>query len=185
MQERRAAPPLSDGERHRHGALRRLSVAGAVAAAVVAADQITKSWAVDRLAHGRIHVAWKLDLELAFNSGSAFGLARGWAPVLAGFAVIAVMLLVAYVRRVHSDLLAAAVGLVVGGAVGNLADRILGSHHGGVVDFIAPHFWPTFNLADASIVVGAASAALLVWRSGPKPSEAASRDPSETGSRDP
>jgi len=109
---------------------------------------------------------WKLDLELEFNTGSAFSLMRGWAPILAGVAVAIVVLLLASVRRVRSDLLAASVGLVVGGALGNLADRVFRSHHGAVVDFIAFHFWPTFNLADAAIVVGALWAAFLLWRQG-------------------
>jgi signal peptidase II len=140
-------------------------MACAVAAVVVVVDQVTKTWAVHRLQHGPMHLVWKLDLELEFNSGSAFSLVRGWAPVLAGVAVVAVMLLLAFVRRVHSNLLAASMGLVVGGALGNLADRVLRSHHGAVVDFIALHFWPTFNIADAAIVVGAAGAAFLLWRS--------------------
>lgn len=133
---------------------------------MVAVDQLTKAWAVHRLPQGPVHVVWKLDLELALNTGSAFSLARGWAPVLAGLAVVAVVVLVAFVRRVTSTAMAVAVGLVVGGALGNLADRAFRSHGGAVVDFIALHFWPTFNVADAAIVVGAAWAAVLLWRSG-------------------
>jgi signal peptidase II len=136
----------------------------AVAGAVVAADQLTKWWAVDRLAHGPIHVVWKLDLELTYNSGSAFSLAQGWAPVLAAVAVLAVVLLVRAIGRTQSTPLAVALGLVVGGALGNLADRVFRGHHGAVVDFVALHFWPTFNVADASIVVGGILAAALVWR---------------------
>jgi signal peptidase II len=142
-------------------------VAGAVAVAVVVADQLTKTWAVHRLAHGPIHVFWKLDLQLAYNSGISFSLFRGWAPVLGGIAVVVVVVLLAFVRRAQSNFLAASIGLIVGGALGNLADRIFRSHHGAVVDFIAFHFWPTFNVADSAVVVGAAWAALLLWRSGP------------------
>jgi len=164
MQKRRAAPPLSDGERPRRDALRRLLVAGAVAAVVVAVDQATKSWAVHRLSHGPIHVVWKLDLELTYNSGAAFSFARGWAPVLGGVAVIAVLVLLGAVRRVQSTAIAVAFGLVVGGAVGNLADRVIRSNRGAVIDFIALHFWPTFNVADSCIVVGGIMAAALLWR---------------------
>ncbi|MGD0320534.1 MAG: signal peptidase II [Acidimicrobiales bacterium] len=146
--------------------MRRLFVVGAVAAVVVIADQITKTWAVHRLAHGPVHVVWKLDLQLEFNSGSAFSLARGWAPILAAVTVVIVVLLLASVRRARSNLLAASIGLVVGGALGNLADRVLRSYHGAVVDFIAFHFWPTFNVADAAIVIGALWAAFLLWRPG-------------------
>ncbi len=146
--------------------MRRLSVVGAVAAVVVITDQVTKTWAVHRLQHGPVHLVWKLDLELEFNSGSAFSLARGWAPILAAVTVVVVVLLLASVRRVRSDLLAVSIGLVVGGALGNLADRVLRSHHGAVVDFIALHFWPTFNVADTAIVVGVLWAAFLLWRPG-------------------
>ncbi len=139
-------------------------MAGGVAAVVVAADQLTKTWAVHRLARGPIHLVWKLDLELTYNTGSAFSFARGWAPVLAGLAVVAVLSLVAAVRRVRSDWLAAALGLVAGGAAGNLVDRLARSHHGAVIDFVALHFWPTFNVADACIVVGGIAAAALLWR---------------------
>jgi signal peptidase II len=146
--------------------VRRLVVAGTVAAAVVVADQVTKSWAVHRLSQGSIHVIWKLDFELAYNSGSAFSLAQGWAPVLAVVAVVALVVLVAVVRRARSIWTAAALGLVVGGAAGNLADRLFRANHGAVVDFIAFHFWPTFNIADTAIVVGAIWAAFLALRPG-------------------
>jgi signal peptidase II len=139
-----------------------LVVAGSVEVVVVAVDQVTKSWAVRRLSSGDIHVWWKLDFQLTYNSGASFGLARGWAPVIGGVAVTIVVLLLASVRHVRSDALTVALGLVVGGALGNLSDRIFRGHHGAVVDFIALHFWPTFNVADSCIVVGAISAALIV-----------------------
>ena len=136
----------------------------AVAAAVVAADQVTKSWAVHRLGQGSIHVVWKLDFVLSYNTGSAFGLVQGWAPVLAALAVVVVVVLLASVRGVRSWAMTLALGLVVGGAVGNLSDRLFRGHQGGVVDFVALHFWPTFNVADSCIVVGVALAALSLWR---------------------
>lgn len=148
-------------------------VAAVVAVVVVVVDQLTKSWAVHRLSHGSIHVIWKLDLQLTYNSGSAFSLAQGWAPVLGSVAVVIVVVLLAVLRKVRSRVLAAALGLVVGGALGNLADRVVRSHHGAVVDFIALHFWPTFNVADSCIVVGSLWAAALLWRSGVTPAPAA------------
>ena len=144
--------------------MRRLALAGTVAVVVLAADQVTKTWAVHRLSHGPVHVVWKLDFQLTYNTGSAFSFAQGWAPVLAGVAVVAVVALLAAVRRVRSTSLTVAMGLVVGGALGNLTDRVVRPHGGAVVDFVALHFWPTFNVADASIVVGALAAALLLWR---------------------
>lgn len=131
---------------------------------VVVADQASKSWALYRLATGSVHVVWRLDFALSFNSGSAFGLAQGWAPVIAALAVALVVGLVVALRRVRTVPMAAAIGLVLGGAVGNLADRLLRGHHGAVVDFIALHFWPTFNVADACISVGVVVAALSLWR---------------------
>ncbi len=164
MQKRRAAPPLSDGERPRRDALRRLLIAGAVAVVVVAVDQATKTWAVHRLSHGSIHVVWKLDLQLQYNSGAAFSFAQGWAPVLGGLAVVAVIVMLGAVRRVQSTAIAVSLGLVVGGALGNLSDRVFRSNHGSVIDFVALHFWPTFNVADSCIVVGGIMAAVLLWR---------------------
>jgi signal peptidase II len=164
VQERRPAPPLSDGSRRGRVGLRRLFVAIGVAAAVVAADQVTKTWAAHRLSHGSIHVVWKLDLELTYNSGSAFSLLQGWAPVLAALAAVAVVVLLRVVGRSQSTALSIALGLVVGGALGNLADRLFRPDKGSVIDFVALHFWPTFNVADASIVVGGILAAALVWR---------------------
>jgi len=139
-------------------------VALATAALVVTADQLSKSWAVHRLAQGQVHVVWKLDLVLSYNSGSAFGLAQGWAPVIGALAALVVVGILAVVRGVRSDVVAVALGLVLGGAVGNLADRIFRGHHGAVVDFIDFHFWPTFNVADSCITVGVILTVALLWR---------------------
>jgi len=160
VQEQNGGP--GPGTHSPTGSVRRIVIAGSVALAVVIVDQVTKSWAVRRLSHGDIHVVWKLDLELTYNSGASFGLARGWAPIIGAVAVTAVVLLLSVVRHVRSDALAVVLGLIIGGALGNLTDRIVRGHHGAVVDFIALHFWPTFNVADSCIVVGAIAAALLV-----------------------
>ncbi len=162
VDEAMATGPPGVRGRRRPGAVRRLVIAGSVALVVVAVDQATKSWAVHRLAHGQIHVFWKLDLELTYNTGASFGFARGWAPIIAAVAVTAVVLLLSAVRQVRSDALTVALGLVIGGALGNLTDRVVRGNHGAVVDFIALHFWPTFNVADSCIVVGAIAAAMLV-----------------------
>src|ERR1700685_494769 len=95
LQEQKVAPPPADRSGPRSGAMRRFVIAGAVAALVVVADQVTKSWAVHRLSHGDIHVIWKLDLELTYNTGASFGVARGWGPVIGGVAVTIVVLLLA------------------------------------------------------------------------------------------
>ena len=64
---------------------------------------------------------------------------------------------------------ALAMGLLLGGAVGNLADRLVRHHHGAVIDFIDLHWWPVFNVADAAITVGALLLALVLFRARPVP----------------
>jgi signal peptidase II len=131
-------------------------VAVAVVVAVVVADQVTKWWALTRLRRGPIHVVGTLDLELTRNTGASFSLFQGKAFVLVPVAVVVVAVLLVMAWRAPTAGRAAILGLILGGAVGNLADRFFRGDHGAVVDFVALHFWPTFNVADASIVVGCA-----------------------------
>jgi signal peptidase II len=132
----------------------RLAVAAGVVALVVLADQLTKWWAVDRLASGPVHAFWRLDFSLTFNTGSAFSRFRGATPVLVVIAVALVAVLCVLVWRAPTIGRAAVLGLILGGALGNLADRFFRDTHGGVVDFVDFHFWPSFNVADACITVG-------------------------------
>jgi signal peptidase II len=134
--------------------LRRLLVAGVVVVVVVLADQLTKWWAVDRLSSGPIHLIGTLDLELSYNTGSAFSLFQRETPVLVVVAAVLVVALAALVWRSPTLGRAAILGLIIGGALGNLSDRLFRANHGAVVDFVALHFWPTFNVADSSIVIG-------------------------------
>ncbi len=135
---------------------------GAVAAAVVAADQITKSWAETHAVVGR-HIAGPLWLDLTYNSGAAFGLGRGVTPVVVAVVVVMLVWLLTLSRRASRSAsvpVAVGLGLLLGGAVGNLVDRVLRHNHGRVIDFIAAlrigehDWWPVFNLADSAIVVG-------------------------------
>ncbi len=145
----------------RSGAVR-LSVALGVVAAVVLVDQVTKWWAVDRLASGPVHVVWRLDLALSFNRGSAFSLFQGATPVIVAVALGLVGALLVMVWRAPTLGRAAILGLILGGALGNLADRFFRGDHGAVVDFVDVHFWPTFNVADACITVGCILLALTL-----------------------
>jgi signal peptidase II len=145
------AAPVTVG--HPFG-VRRLSTAAAVVALVILADQLSKWWAVSRLSHGSIHLIGTLDLQLTYNSGSAFSLFQGQDAWLVVVAVVIVGALSVMVWRARSTGRAAILGLILGGALGNLSDRLFRANHGAVVDFVALHFWPTFNVADASIVVG-------------------------------
>lgn len=145
----------------------------ALAAGVVALDQATKAWAQRRLSAGRaIHVGWTLRLRLTENEGMAFSRGRGLGPVIGVLALVVVAaLLVALGRQgAHRRLATVAVGLVVGGAVGNIADRLLrgdgGFLRGAVVDFVDLGWWPVFNVADAAITAGGALLVLGAWRGG-------------------
>ncbi len=126
----------------------------AVVVAVVTADQLTKWWAVTRLSQGPIHVIGTLDFELTRNTGASFSLFQGKAFVVIPVALVLVGVLLVMAWRAPTTGRAAILGLILGGALGNLADRFFRDDHGAVVDFVALHFWPTFNVADASIVVG-------------------------------
>jgi signal peptidase II len=127
----------------------------AVAAGVVAVDQLSKTWAVHRLADGPVHIWWRLRLVLALNSGAAFSLGRGLTPFLVAGAVVLLVVLLFIVRTVANRPQAVALGLVLGGALGNLTDRLVRHNHRAVIDFIDFPPWPTFNLADTAVVCGA------------------------------
>jgi signal peptidase II len=138
----------------------------AVAAVIVAADQVTKTWAEHH--PNPQHLFGPVHLTLTLNSGAAFSLGRGVTPVVEVVVVALVVWLVALsrrARRVASPLAAVALGLLLGGAIGNLADRLFRHHGGAVVDFIqAVSWWPVFNVADASIVVGVAILVVVFTR---------------------
>jgi signal peptidase II len=147
-------PPAADRVGRRSGWL-----IPAVAALVVAADQLSKNWALGHLHYGEPrHVVGPTYLDLTFNSGAAFGLGTGVTPIIEALAVVLVAWLLFATHQVGRNvrpLTAVGVGLLLGGALGNLTDRVLRHHHGAVVDFIqAVSWWPVFNVADASITVG-------------------------------
>jgi signal peptidase II len=130
-----------------------------VAALVVAADQLTKAWAVNALDDGHdIDVVWTLRFHLTMNGGMAFSQGRGLGPVIGVVAIVVVAVLLISLRRTGSTVAAVAVGLVVGGAAGNIVDRLFRSGDGfltgQVIDFIDLQWWPVFNVADAAVVIG-------------------------------
>jgi len=132
----------------------------AVAAVIVALDQVTKALVVSNLREGesRRVIGGVMSWTLQRNPGSAFGLFRHF-PVL--FTVLAALIALAIVvgaPRVQDRLTGVALGLVLGGAIGNLVDRIArppGAFRGRVIDFIDFHWWPVFNVADSAVVIGA------------------------------
>jgi len=127
--------------------------------AIVAIDQLTKAWAVSALAHGPKHLVGDLVVfDLARNSGSAFSRFQGYTPVLAVLAIVITVFLARSLRQATDLWTLVGLVLVLGGALGNLADRLArspGFLRGNVVDFVAIGWWPVFNFADSCITIGA------------------------------
>lgn len=143
------------------GAVPRAGLSTAIAVAL--ADQATK-WAMLLWLQGighKLTVTPFFDLVLVYNRGASFGLFDTDSPwgrwLLSGFAMVIVAGLLVWMTRTRERPLAFALGLIAGGAAGNLVDRVLLGH---VVDFLDFHIggyhWPAFNLADSAITVGVA-----------------------------
>lgn len=140
-----------------------------VAAIVAGLDQLTKAWAVAALSDGPIElIGDAVQFDLIRNRGGAFSLLSfdGVTPLLA-VAAIALSLWLVYLGHREDDAwLVFGLALVLGGALGNLADRLFrdpGVFEGAVVDFVDVGAWPTFNLADAAITVGVVLLVLRGW----------------------
>jgi signal peptidase II len=134
----------------REAAWRRAAI---VAALFVALDQITKQIAIASIRRGdSVNVFFGIDLTNTRNKGVAFGALAGRGWVVPALTLVALTLLIGYfVLRSGTPWLWLAVGVIAGGALGNLADR---ARDGAVIDFIDPVLWPAFNLADTGIVLG-------------------------------
>jgi signal peptidase II len=141
------------------------------ASGVVVADQLTKHWIRSSLPEGQsLFEAGIFSItRVSPNTGAAFGLFQDQSFALAIVAIVGAALLLTYALFIHhrfsplDNLLAwTALGLVLGGIVGNLIDRL---RFGGVTDFISVGWWPAFNIADSSIVVGVIllACSLLLW----------------------
>ncbi len=140
---------------------------------VIALDQLSKAWVVRHLSfHLATRILPVLDLTLAYNTGAAFSFLAGqsgWQRwLLAALALVVALLIIGYLGRLEArrqGLLCAALALILGGALGNLIDRL---RLGYVVDFISAHwhghYFPAFNLADSSITIGAALLLIDLWR---------------------
>jgi signal peptidase II len=139
-----------------------------LAAAVVTLDQATKAWAVAALSDGPIRLIGDvLALRLTRNPGGAFSVFTGFTPLLALLAAALVVVIVRTTRRTADAVMAYTLALVLGGAVGNLVDRLVrppGFLRGHVIDFIDLSFWPTFNLADSAITIGVIVVLIRGWR---------------------
>jgi signal peptidase II len=124
-----------------------------VAALVVVADRVTTTLVEDHL-HDAVHLWGPFGLALQFNSGVAFSLLTGRSTLVTVLLGLVVLVLGVCLVRVRTMAQAIGGGLVLGGGLGNLSERIVSAHHGLVVDFITLSHWPTFNVADACITIG-------------------------------
>jgi signal peptidase II len=144
-----------------------------LAAAIIVADQAVKAWMVQHFTpFERVRVLPVLDIILTYNTGAAFSVlsdASGWQRWL--FVVLALGVsagLIVWLRRLRvatHGLLACGLALIIGGALGNMIDRLTS---GRVVDFIHVHwgqaYFPAFNVADSAITVGALALLIDAWR---------------------
>jgi len=129
-----------------------------VAAIVVLADQVTKQMALDALSDGPIHlIDGVLSLDLHYNPGGAFGLMQGVPSFFLVAAIVIAGLILTWAHKIEGRAHLVPLGLVLGGGLGNVTDRLFRDTGGRVVDFIDLHVWPVFNLADSAIVIG------VVW----------------------
>jgi signal peptidase II len=129
----------------------------AVALSALAADQLTKQIVVTQLGLGEsVHVIGPLWIRHVNNPGIAFGLFSSWASAVTFVTAGAVLWMLFYFAKAGArhPILPVALGLLIGGSMGNLVDRLRIGH---VTDFLDLRFWPAFNLADTFIVVGVAS----------------------------
>ncbi|MEP9391325.1 signal peptidase II [Gordonia sp. VNQ95] len=137
-----------------------LGILAVIAGCVIALDILTKTLAVSLLTPGDpvSIIGDVVTLRLVRNSGAAFSMASGYTWVLTVVALVVVVVIIRYSSRLRSGWWMLGLGLVLGGAMGNLIDRIFrapGPLRGHVVDFVSVGWWPVFNVADSAVVCGA------------------------------
>ncbi|MGW7379298.1 signal peptidase II [Streptomyces sp. NPDC054794] len=148
---------------------RRIAVLFAVAAFAYALDLISKMLVVAKLEHHapiKVVDGW-LELNAIRNPGAAFGFGEAFTVIFTVIAAAVIVVIIRLARKLYSLPWAIALGLLLGGAIGNLTDRIFrtpGLFEGQVVDFIAPKGFAVFNLADSAIVCGGILIVLLSFR---------------------
>ena len=127
--------------------------------AVVVADQLTKQWVLNVLSDGKVvKLFWTLQFNLVFNSGMAFSQGQGVGRIIGVLAIFVVIGLLMSLRDAKVLATVIGTGLLVGGATGNILDRLFrggGWMGGSVVDFIDLQWFPVFNVADSAVTVGA------------------------------
>jgi signal peptidase II len=122
---------------------------------VLLLDQATKEIALRTLADGGVDlIEGVVSLDLTFNPGGAFGIAQGLPGLFLFGSILVAVLIAAWARQVDDPRWLVPLGMILGGGLGNLGDRLFRGYDGKVVDFIDFHFWPVFNVADMAIVFG-------------------------------
>ena len=166
LQETRRARPLS------------LYVALLITAAVVVVvDQVTKSLALENLADGPVDVIEGiLTLRLTYNPGGAFGVLQGVPNFFLIATTVIVIFILYWARTVQSAAWAIPLGLVLGGGLGNLFDRVFRETDGRVVDFVDLHVWPVFNVADSAITIGVIALLIMSFRAERQPDESTEQE---------
>ena len=139
---------------------------------IILLAQLTKWWALERLEDGQIvELFWTLQFRLVRNTGIAFSQGENLGPVFTILILFVILLVVRLGAQIQSRVGKVSVGLVIGGAIGNLVDRVFRAEEGflggGVVDFVDFQWWPVFNIADSAIVVGG----LMMFWAGMKSTE--------------
>jgi signal peptidase II len=163
------AAPTVDKAGERPPGKRRIAVLFAVAALAYALDLVSKMIVVAELEHHQpiqIIGDW-LRFEAIRNAGAAFGFGEAFTVIFTVIAAAVIVVIIRLSRKLYSLPWAVALGLLLGGALGNLTDRIFrspGVFEGAVVDFIAPKGFAVFNLADSAIVCGGILIVLLSFR---------------------
>jgi signal peptidase II len=149
--------PILVGERHLGAGLQQWIGLGSIAAAAIIADQLTKQVVARTLVLGEeVEIAGPFSIHHVHNSGIAFGLFSSATSVVIALTALAVLWMLVFFARsgARHPVLPVALGLVLGGSIANLLDRVRLGH---VTDFLDFRFWPAFNLADLFIVVGVAT----------------------------
>lgn len=156
------APPETRANRGR------TALVAALVVGIIALDQLTKSLVVANLSDAPLSiVGTTVEFRLSRNTGGAFSLFQEFTPVLAVLAVIVAVVLVRTLQRTQDRVILVALALVLAGAVGNLIDRMArspGFLRGAVIDFIRVGDFPSFNVADSSITIGAVLLVIWGWR---------------------
>jgi signal peptidase II len=137
--------------------------AGVVLVAVLAADQVVKQLVTGSLERGEVRdLVWFVDLVNTRNSGIAFGqLQNGGVIVSVVIALALTALVVFFARNAQRPLVWLPTGMLLGGALGNIVDRI---REGAVIDFLKVPHWPAFNVADAAITLGVVILLIVIER---------------------